>query len=135
MVTIIKGSRHLTVPKGAFDSIYAPNGWQLAKDAKKESREPKTASKSSEETNTSPEDKNENLTPLDEELDNADAADDNDEDEEVEYVDPEELEEKPLEELDFEELKILADYLGVQTRGLKSKKEVRAAIEKFRSKK
>lgn len=143
MVTIIKGSRKLSVPKGAFDSIYAPNGWKLVEDVKNDSRDPNPAPKSSEENHVHPKDKNENLTPLNEDLEKTtktsknfdENIDDEDEEEEVEYVDPEELEEKPLEELDFEELKILADYYGIKTRGLKSKKDVRNAIEQYRAKK
>lgn len=50
------------------------------------------------------------------------------EDEEVEYVDPEELMQKPLSELDKDELIILAQYKGIDTDGLNTSKQLRAAI-------
>ena len=48
--------------------------------------------------------------------------------EEIEYVDPEELAEKPLNELDKEELKILAEYKGLDTKELTTAKKLRAAL-------
>ena len=120
MIKIRKGSKTLMIPAGAYDTIYAPAGWE--KEEKPE--EPAKAVEEPQEVDETPESVEEEP---EEELE--------EEDEDVEYVDPEELNEKPLEELDFDELKILAEYLGVNIKGLKSKKEVRDAIKKFKSKK
>lgn len=114
MIKIIKGSKTLTVPLGAYEEIYAPNGWELM------SKENKLV-----ETEM-PEEPEEPEGELPEE------SEEEPEEEDVEYVDPEELLEKPLEELDFEELKIVAEYLDISTKGLKSKKEVREAIKAHR---
>lgn len=120
MIKIRKGSKTLVIPAGAYDTIYAPAGWERADGTKKSVKEPQKVEKT-------PEPLEESEEEFEEELD--------EEDEDVEYVDPEELNEKPLEELDFEELKILAEYLDIDVKGLKSKKDVREAIKKFRSKK
>ena len=124
MIKIRKGSKTLLIPAGAYDTIYAPAGWEKEDNTAKAVEEPQKV----EETPEPLEDDSEEVEETsEEELD--------EEGEDVEYVDPEELNEKPLEELDFEELKILAEYLGVNIKGLKSKKEVREAIKKFKSKK
>lgn len=121
MIKIRKGSKTLLIPAGAYDTIYAPAGWEKEDNTAKAVEEPQKVEETPEPLEDVPEEES------DEELD--------EEGEDVEYVDPEELNEKPLEELDFEELKILAEYLGINTKGLKSKKEVREAIKKFKSKK
>lgn len=113
MIKIMKGSRTLTIPAGAYESMYAPNGWELVGTKKKTEKKSKEEPKSELEVTEEPEEVTED-------------------EEDVEYVDPEELLEKPLEELDFEELKILAEYLDISTKGLKSKKEVREAIKASR---
>lgn len=46
-----------------------------------------------------------------------------------EELTPEELLEKPLEDLNFEELKTVADYLGLEVEGQKSSKKLREAIK------
>lgn len=120
MIKIRKGSKTLMIPAGAYDTIYAPAGWERAE-------KPNTTEKSVEK----PQEPDETPESLEEEPE----EELEEEEEDVEYVDPEELNEKPLEELDFEELKILAEYLDINIKGLKSKKEVRDAIKKFKSKK
>lgn len=110
MVKIMKGSKVLVVPGGAYRDVYASSGWVLAeaeaapKPQKPEAKPPK---KEPEQVPEEVED-----------------------DENVEYVDPEELLEKPLEELDYEELKILAEYLGIDTTGMRNSKSIRSAIKK-----
>lgn len=117
MIKIMKGSRTLTIPSGAYESMYAPCGWEVVGTKKK------TEKKSKKEFESEPEVE---VTEESEESEEAETEED------VEYVDPEELLEKPIEELDFEELKIVADYLDINTKGLKTKKEVREAIKASR---
>jgi hypothetical protein len=57
-------------------------------------------------------------------------TDDESEEEEIEYVDPADLREKPIEELDFDELKILAEDMDISVKGIKSSKVLREAIKK-----
>ena len=124
MIKIRKGSKTMVIPAGAYEPIYAPSGWEI--DGKKPENSPEKA------TPETPE-----KAPVDEPSESPEEVETEEleEDEDVEYVDPEELNEKPIEELDFEELKILAEYLGVNIKGLKSKKEVLEAIKKFKAKK
>ena len=114
MVNIIKGSKTLSVPVGAYNNMYAPAGWELADKVTKsiQKAEPKKEKKQ----------------PEPEPVKNQEPE----EEEDVVYVDPEELQEKPLEELDFDELKILAEYLNVNIKGMKSSKAIREAIKKSR---
>ena len=54
--------------------------------------------------------------------------DDESTEEEVEYVDPEELAQRPLGELDREELRILAEYKGIDVSEITSTKQLRNAL-------
>ena len=114
MITIVKGSKTLSVPTGAYKSIYAPAGWVSAEEV-----EATPVEKPAKPDKKKAEPKVEE--PVVEELE---------EDEDVEYVDPEELLEKPLEDLDFDELKILAEYLDINIKGMSTSKALRTAIKK-----
>lgn len=113
MVKMKKGRLTLSVPAGAVRK-YISAGWK-----------PTESSKSDEildEGTFSPETENE---------DEIGAVSESEEDyaeDEVEYVDPEELAQRPLGELDKEELRILAEYKGIDISGLNSAKQLRAAI-------
>lgn len=125
MIQIKKHDKVISIPSGAF-KMYASAGWELVKDSKSPAK--KKAAKT-EEAEPSSE--------VSEEADEVDEVEEvPDEDEADEYeeieVDPEELLEKPLEELDFEELNIVAEYLGIDTSKLKTGKALRAAIKKSR---
>ena len=111
MVEIIKGSKTLKVPVGAYNAIYASAGWSLKGKEKKVIEKP--------------------VEPVEEVAEESIEPDFEEpvEDDNVEYVDPEELAEKPLEELDFEELKILAEYKGIDITGMRSSKALRKAIK------
>lgn len=121
MIEIYKHNKSLSIPAGAYHSQYAPNGWKLSKDAEVsklslETDEDKNIPEQTEDINLSKETVSE---------DDSDNVEDN-----VEYVDPEELREKPLEDLDFQELQILAEDMGIDIEGLKSSKSLRNAIKK-----
>lgn len=125
MVTVTKGSRTLVVPVGAYKTTYAPAGWVLQGEVEVSAPEKPVEEKKAEEPKAEkPVEKPEPET------EDEDEAEDEAEDEDVEYVDPEELLEKPLEELDFEELKILAEYLEIDTKGMTTSKALRSAIKK-----
>lgn len=116
MVRMKKGKLTLSVPAGAVRK-YISAGW-----------EPTESLKSDEildEGTFSPETKNDgeigNVS--ESEVDYSGEFED-----EVEYVDPEELAHRPLGELDKEELRILAEYKGIDTSNLNSAKQLRTAI-------
>lgn len=105
MVKVVKNGMTLTIPAGALKT-YRSAGWELSS-KKGKHKEPEKA-----------------FEPQVEEQEEA-----CEEEEEVEYVDPEELAEKPLEELDIDELRILAEYKGLDTTRLTSIRKLRSALE------
>lgn len=113
MLKIVKGDKTLLVPSRTID-VYLAAGWSLGD---KIPNENKTLAK-----NETYGHEKETQEPVEEP--------EEDFEEEVIYVDPEELLEKPLNELDFEELKIVAEYLDIDTKELRSSKALRAAIKK-----
>ena len=127
MVVITKGSMTLTVPKRAYDKMYAPAGWDL-----KGKEMGHTAKVEIEHTVGSP--KEEDATKAEETAEEVESTPD-EEEEEIEYVDPEELLEKPVNELDFEELQIVAEYLGIDTKGITQSKKLRNLIKAAQEKK
>ena len=108
MIEISKGDRHLTIPAGALKQ-YVSAGWEPTEIGHQK------------EIKATDEPKMENSG-------NEKYVEEVDEDEEVIYVDPEELMLKPLSELDKEELVILAEYKGLDTSKLKTMKQLRDAI-------
>ena len=124
MIQIRKHDKVISIPSGAF-KMYASAGWELVENSKAPSKKKVTEAEHSEpEAEAEAED---GVTDEDSEV--SDEDEDEAEYEEIE-VDPEELLEKPLEELDFEELNIVAEYLGIDTSKLKTSKALRAAIKK-----
>lgn len=113
MVKIKKGKLTLTVPAGAVRK-YTSAGWELAVSSKSESKATKPTVPYT--------DMNEGET-----ADYTQLEDDSTE-EEVEYVDPEELAQRPLNELDREELRILAEYKGIDVSEITSTKQLRNAL-------
>lgn len=116
-IEVKKGDRILSIPAGALKT-YAAAGWEVQ--GEKKSVEP-------EEEVKEPETQEPELSEVEEE--EVPEETEEAEEEEVEYVDPEELKERPLSELDFEELQILAEYLGIAIQGIKSSKTLRAKIK------
>ena len=103
MVRIVKGEKTRTIPKGAMKT-YLSTGWTLAEDKAshiKAEQAPATEPEYTEEV---------------------------EEEEDVEYIDPEDLLNRPLSELDLDELRILAEYKGIDTSNLNTSKRLRAAI-------
>ena len=122
MVTIVKGSKTLKVPAGAYDKIYAPAGWMLQgeKILKNDGEKPVDDKTNIQKAKNQKTDK----------IRNQEETQEVEPEVEIEYVDPEDLLEKPINELDYEELKILAEYLGIDTKGLRSSKSLKEAIKK-----
>ena len=117
MVTITKGDKTLVIPNGALRT-YLEAGWNKEDLAKVDTKQtPKV-------TDSKKSDKKE--TPVEK------AKVEEEPEEDVIYVDPEDLMEKPLEELDYDELKILAEYLGIDVKNMKSSKVLKAAIRDAR---
>ena len=107
MIKIYKHNKSLSVPVGAYLSQYAPNGWGTS-------------------VNDIIETDFESLT---EQSEIVPEDDGNEEAEETaEYISPEDLKEKPIEDLNYKELQLLAKDMGVDITGLKSSKSLRDAI-------
>lgn len=113
MVKIKKGKLTLTVPAGAVRK-YTSAGWELAGSSKSKSKVTKPTVPYT--------DMNEGETADDTQLE------DDSTEEEVEYVDPDELAQRPLNELDREELRILAEYKGIDVSEMTSTKQLRNAL-------
>lgn len=113
MVKMKKGRLTLSVPAGAVRK-YISAGWEPTESSKSEEILDEGALSHETENEDEIGDVSES---------EADYAED-----EVEYVDPEELAQRPLGELDKEELKILAEYKGIDISGLNSARQLRAAI-------
>ena len=110
MVKIYKKDKEMTVPKGSLGKFLAA-GWSLENDEK-----PKKKSSG----HHHPMPKEDSFTPVEDEA--------SDEEEYVE-VDPEELASRDLSELDMDELRILAEYKGLDISGLTTTRKLRAALE------
>lgn len=111
MIKIFKDGKIASVPAGSLKQFLSA-GWEPTEDHKEISESPSSI----------PEEKP--VEVLDEE--NTESQDDSDDD--VIYVDPEELAQKPLGELDKEELVILAEYKGLDVSELKTIKQLKAAL-------
>ena len=115
MITITNGQMTLTVPNASYRGFFAASGFHTLAD---------------QEHVVAP---NDNLPTQDEETpESAILDEEKDESEEIpeaEYEDEEiDLSEIPLSEMDFYQLCDYADQLGIDRRGIRSKKELRALI-------
>lgn len=117
MVRIKKGKLTLTVPAGAVRK-YTLAGWELADGSKSDENAVAPTNTS---TNENGDVNNDYSEPEGEPSEEED-------DEDLEYVDPEELAQKPLEELDQDELTILAEFKGLDVSELTTVKKLRAAL-------
>lgn len=106
MIRIVKGEKTRTIPKGAMKT-YLSTGWTLAED--------KASHVKAEQAPVTEPEYTEEVEGVEEE-------------EDVEYIDPEDLLNRPLSELDLDELRILAEYKGIDTSNLNTSKRLRAAI-------
>ena len=106
MVKIHKGRLALTIPAGAVRK-YTLAGWELSENSKSD--------EATEEVSVNEDDTDSEAISEEEE-------------EDIEYVDPAELAKKPIDELDRDELKILAEYKGIDISGITSTKKLRAAL-------
>lgn len=107
MVKIHKGRLALTIPAGAVRK-YTLAGWELSENSKSDEVTEEVS--------------------VNEDADTNSEAISEEEEEDVEYVDPAELAKKPIDELDRDELKILAEYKGIDISGITSTKKLRAAL-------
>ena len=113
LVKIYKGEKSLLIPHGAYKYQYAPAGWELSKENSPFHNQKDELQEESENSILGYEDEyNESEEEISESFDEI-----------------QELEEKPLSELSIPELRILADYKGVDTTGLTSAKKLRDAIK------
>ena len=115
MITITNGQITLTVPNASYEKFFSISGFHPIEDEKSVVASADTFSTSEEETPES-----------------AIFAVEKDESEEVREAEAEEetidLSEIPLSEMDFYQLSDYADQLGLDHRGIRSKKELRALI-------
>lgn len=118
MVNIKKGKQRLSIPIGSLKK-YTSTGWEIDDNTDSSyasSKDPVVLHQAN------PEPDGDNGSDLEN-------NEDEDDSEEFEYVDPEDLAKKPLDELDIEDLKILAEYKGIDISDLRTAKKLRAAIE------
>lgn len=119
MIMITNGQMTLTVPNSAFQSLYKDSGFHPLEDEEHVVAPADTFPAFEDET---PE---EDI--LDEETEDLEDSEEyEDESEDEEQVD---LSEIPLSEMDFYQLSDYADQLGLDHRGIRSKKELRALIK------
>ena len=121
-VRIYKGTKAITIPKGAYEKQYAPAGWQLEAPviSPKAFETPEVG-----ESATIPEKaifdrKYEATGVLGEEQDTFE-----------EESELEELEERPLSELTVPELRLLAESKGIDVTGLTSAKKLKEVIKSY----
>ena len=117
MIQITNGQITLTVPSSAFHQIYKDSGFHIldGKENREASAEtfPTSDEKTPEKQNLTEETEDLAESPAEEELYDEDEVD---------------LSEIPLSEMDFYQLCAYADQLGLDRRGVRSKKELRALI-------
>ena len=116
MITITNGQMTLTVPNSAFQSLYKDSGFHPLEDEEHIVAPADTFPTFEDET---PEE-----DVLDEETEDPEEYGDDEVEEE-----PIDLSEIPLSEMDFYQLSDYADQLGLDHRGIRSKKELRALIK------
>lgn len=121
MITITNGRVTLSVTPGAYREVYAPQGFT------------EVTTRATETPQIEPQAQGNNLpevTPEDTTEDNSDASEDKFETNTPEHVadTDEDLSEIPLGEMNSEQLKAYAKQLGVDLRGLNSKRAVRDKI-------
>lgn len=115
MVKIRRGSHVLTVTNGAFKSLYAPMGYVVV-ETEGDAKVPRTP----DEVTTTPD-------ATDSSEDDSEGTEDDSEPEDEPEDD--ELEEKPISEMSFKELKEYASRHGLNVNGLSSKQEIRRALK------
>jgi DNA-directed RNA polymerase delta subunit len=127
MIRITNGVRFLTVTSGAFKNSFERQGWYKADSISKSESNMVTQAIPDSDTNDSDLEKitEDNDDVEDEEYDE---TSDEDEEDDTEEEDEEDLEERPLSELSFKELQIVAKKKGVGA-NCTSKKELIAAIK------
>jgi hypothetical protein len=121
----------MTVTRGVFKEIYAPQGWTKVEEPVVNSAETEDDGQSgtdTEEDNQNGSDEEEDDT--DEEPDNSkDEDEESDEELDGDEESDEDLLEKPLSELSFTELQRVAELKNVDITGLRSKKEIRNKLK------
>lgn len=137
MIKIIRGDEERVIPAGAF-KMFASAGWQKAenseshddtdKNTKSTTQEPDLGKNQESETDPDGTENPDGDDSEDKEDGTNDTNADGNEDDVI-YVDPEELLEKPVGDLDFEELQIVAEYLGLDVENLTTLKALRKAIK------
>lgn len=127
MIKIIKGDEERVIPAGAF-KMFASAGWQKAKNSESHDDTDKNTKPTTQDSDLGENSEPETDTDEDENPDEEEDANEEDEGD-VEYVDPEELLKKPVGDLDYEELQIVAEYLGLDVENLTTLKALRKAIK------
>ena len=116
MITITNGQMTLTVPNSAYRTIYRASGFRPV-----ESYKDSESSIDSYPSNTENASDEESILEKKENLEEPYG-------EEAEVEEEVDLSEIPLSEMDFYQLESYADQLGLDHRGIRSKKELRALI-------
>lgn len=126
MIKVIRGDEEKVIPAGAF-KMFASAGWQKAENSESHDDNGKNTKPSTQDSDLGENPEPETDTEEEEPILGADPEEVEEED--VEYVDPEDLLKKPIGDLDFEELQIVAEYLGLDVENLTTVKALRKAIK------
>lgn len=127
MIKVIRGDEEKVIPAGAL-KMFASAGWQKAENSESHDDNGKSTEPPAQEPDLEGKPDPEADPEQEGDPEEGDLDEDGEEDG-VEYVDPEELLEKPVGDLDFEELQIVAEYLGLDVENLTTLKALRKAIK------
>ena len=138
MLKVTNGVVTVTVTRGAFNSYFKHAGFHVVNGANSPESEgvgkyhPAPDSPEDEDENQTGEDE-ESYTKeyLDEQGNESEEQDEESEEEETEEEKAVDYSEIPLSELGFDQLMDYADQLGIDRKGVRSKKELRAAIREY----
>lgn len=124
MVVIVKGDKKLTVPTSAYNNYYKNAGW-IIRNGKKQEKE-------LEDNNSVEKEEKEVIDDVTEETEeNSNEDADGSDDEDWDSVMEDEEVEKPLSEMNRQELEDKAASLGVDITGLSTNKQIREAIRNY----
>jgi hypothetical protein len=127
MINITNGINHMTVTAGVFKEIFAPQGWTKVEAEESVVSLPESEDFTTQQVNQEVDEETSENGELEDSDDESDEMDDESNPNEDESED--DLEERPLSELSYEELQKLAKIKGLNTDGMRSKKEIRQALK------
>lgn len=127
MIKITNGKTILTVTSGAYRSLYEKQGWTPYEEGESSPAREEIPTGDTNEDEVTEEPEMDTETALEDESDDVEEEELTDDEE----LSDEELEETPLGELTYDEMKRLAAIKKLDVSGIKNKKELKAALKKL----